>query len=230
MDGKSEAGQRCRLSRVHILPYWEGVAPEHARSYTLEKIELLRKTYPGKRIVVSEFGWPSQGYNRLDAEPGRLKQAEDHPDFVAEAERRGIEYNIIEAFDQTWKVNEGSVGAYWGLFDANRNLKFPLTGLVEKHEVVWKAVTGLGIGLLLTLSGLFWRRPTAAHALAFANCANALAFGLAAALAYPLEHYMNVAIAVMWGVGVLMLLPLTLITLTKVNELSEVLSAAARGA
>ena len=64
---------------VHILPYWEGVAPEQAVSYTIEKIDLLRKTYPGKRIVVSEFGWPSQGYNRLDAVPGRLIQAEDHP-------------------------------------------------------------------------------------------------------------------------------------------------------
>ena len=34
---------------------------------------------------------------------------------------------------------------------------------------------------------------------------------------------MNFGICVMWGIGVLMLLPLTLITLTKVNELAEVL-------
>jgi exo-beta-1,3-glucanase (GH17 family)/GT2 family glycosyltransferase len=208
---------------VHILPYWEGVPADQAVAYTIEKIELLKKTYPGKRIVVSEFGWPSQGYNRLDADPGPLTQAEIIRDFVAEAERRGIEYNIIEAFDQTWKVNEGSVGAYWGLFDSDRNQKFPLTGLVETHNVVWKAATGLAIGLLLTLSGLFWRRPTFAHALAFAVCANALAFGIAAALAYPFEHYMTFGISVMWGVGVLMLIPLTLITLTKVNELAEVL-------
>ena len=64
---------------VHILPYWEGIAPEQAVSYTLEKIDLLRKTYPGKRIVVAEFGWPSQGYNRLDAVPGPLTAGGDHP-------------------------------------------------------------------------------------------------------------------------------------------------------
>lgn len=208
---------------VHILPYWEGVAPDQAVAYTIEKVELLRKTYPGKRIVVSEFGWPSQGYNRLKADPGQLTQAQIIRDFIAEAERRGIEYNIIEAFDQTWKVNEGSVGAYWGIFDAERNQKFPLTGLVDEPDVFWKAVTGLSIGLLLTLGGLLWRRPTQAHALAFAFCANALAFGIAAALAYPFEHYMTIGIGVMWGIGVLMLVPLTLITLTKVNELSEVL-------
>ena len=208
---------------VHILPYWEGVAPENAVSYTLEKIDLLRKTYPGKRIVVSEFGWPSQGYNRLDAVPGRLIQAEVIRDFVAEAERRGIEYNIVEAFDQTWKTNEGSVGAYWGLFDADRVAKFPLTGVVETNGILDKAAAGLAIGFLLTALGLRYRRPTLGHALVFAVCANALGFGIAAALAYPFENYMNFGIAVMWGVGVLMLLPLTLITLTKVHELAEVL-------
>jgi exo-beta-1,3-glucanase (GH17 family)/cellulose synthase/poly-beta-1,6-N-acetylglucosamine synthase-like glycosyltransferase len=208
---------------VHILPYWEGIAPEQAVSYTLEKVESLRKTYPGKRIVVAEFGWPSQGYNRLDAVPGPLLQAQIIRDFVAEAERRGIEYNIVEAFDQTWKTNEGSVGAYLGLFDADRNAKFPLTGLVETHDVVWKAAAGLLIGMGLSMLGLRYRRPTLGHALAFALCANALAFGMAAALAYPFENYMNFGICVMWIIGVLMLLPLTMVVLAKVHELSEVL-------
>ena len=208
---------------VHILPYWEGIAPEQAVSYTLEKIELLRKTYPGKRIVVAEFGWPSQGYNRLDAVPGQLLQAEVIRDFIAEAERRGIEYNIVEAFDQTWKTNEGSVGAYWGLFDADHNAKFPMTGLVATQDAVWKAAAGLAIGILLSILGLRYRRPTLAHALAFSLCANALAFGIAAALAYPFENYMNFGVSVMWIIGVLMLLPLTMVTLTKMQELSEVL-------
>lgn len=208
---------------VHILPYWEGIAPENAVSYTIEKYELLRRTYPGKRIVIAEFGWPSQGYNRMDAVPGQIEQAQIIRDFIAEAEKRGIEYNIVEAFDQTWKTNEGSVGAYWGIFDADRNLKFPLTGLVETKDVLWKGLAGVAIGLALTVLGLRIRRPTFGHALAFALCANALAFGIAAAIAYPVENYVTAGIMVMWGVGVLMLVPLTLITLAKVHELSEVL-------
>ena len=47
-------------------------------------------------------------------------------DFVARAEAYGIDYNIIEAFDQPWKTNEGGVGAYWGLFDASRQRKVHL--------------------------------------------------------------------------------------------------------
>jgi cellulose synthase/poly-beta-1,6-N-acetylglucosamine synthase-like glycosyltransferase len=159
----------------------------------------------------------------MEAVPGQLQQAQILRDFIVEAERRGIEYNIVEAFDQTWKTNEGSVGAYWGVFDAERNLKFPLTGLVETQDVLWKGAGGVAIGLALTVLGLRFRRPTLAHALAFGFCANALAFGIAAALAYPFENYMTAGIFVMWGVGVLMLVPLTLITLAKVHELSEVL-------
>ena len=49
-------------------------------------------------------------------------------DFVARADAYGIDYNIIEAFDQPWKTNEGGVGPYWGLFDAARPRSSPGPG------------------------------------------------------------------------------------------------------
>ena len=72
-------------------------------------------------------------------------------DFIARAEAYGIDYNLIEAFDQPWKTNEGSVGAYWGVFDASRQAKFAWTGPVSDPDY-WK-VAGLAVllGLLLSL-------------------------------------------------------------------------------
>ena len=72
-------------------------------------------------------------------------------DFVARAEAIGIDYNIIEAFDQPWKTNEGGVGMYWGMFDAARKPKFAWTGPVSDPDH-WK-VAGLAVllGLLLSL-------------------------------------------------------------------------------
>ena len=61
----------------------------------------------------------------------------------------------------------------------------PATGaqFTKRHlQASWLAVA---IGLVLSMLGLRYRRPTLGHALAFAVCANALAFGMAAALAYP---------------------------------------------
>lgn len=208
---------------VHLLPYWEGIPPEEATKYALDRFEQLRKAYPGKRIVIAEFGWPSQGYNRFGAEPGQLAQAEIVRKFVAEAQRRGIEYNLVEAFDQEWKTNEGSVGAHWGLFDAGRSAKFPLTGMIEDNGLNWKAGVALALGLILTFVGLRSRRVTFKQAAVFAISANAMAAAIALTLAYPFETYLNTGILVMWGVGMIGVVPLALLTLAKVYELSEVL-------
>ncbi len=207
---------------VHILPYWEGVGADQAVSFTMDRLQELREAYPGKKIVISEFGWPSQGYNNRDAVPGELTQAAVIRDFIAEAERQGFEYNIIEAFDQPWKSNEGSVGAYWGLFDNTGNAKFPLSGAVEESGTLWKAVLALIIGAVLAVLGLMRGRATVGHALAFAMAANGVAAAVAIAAAYPFENYLNPGIAIMWTIGFILIVPLTLISLTKLNEIFAV--------
>jgi exo-beta-1,3-glucanase (GH17 family) len=59
--------------------------------------------FPGKRIVIAEFGWPSAGYNLKAANPGSFEQAVVLRDFVSRARSVGMEYNIVEAIDQPWK-------------------------------------------------------------------------------------------------------------------------------
>ena len=60
---------------AHVLPYWEGISDKAAVDHTIMIYNQLRQAYPGKRIVIAEFGWPSAGYNRRDADPGPLAQA-----------------------------------------------------------------------------------------------------------------------------------------------------------
>src|SRR5262249_41074997 len=48
---------------VHILPYWEGKPNTAAVDDAVASFNQLRQLYPGKRIVIAEFGWPSAGYN-----------------------------------------------------------------------------------------------------------------------------------------------------------------------
>ena len=46
----------------------------------------------------------------------------------------GLDYNLIEAFDQGWKYkSEGTVGAAWGLWTEGREPKFPLHGPVREN-------------------------------------------------------------------------------------------------
>ena len=113
---------------VHILPYWEGAPDQSAVDAAIGGYHQLRQMYPGKRIVIAEFGWPSAGYNFKLAQPGYFEQAHVIRDFVARANAIGIDYNIIEALDQPWKISEGSVGAYWGLFNSAGQQKFAWSG------------------------------------------------------------------------------------------------------
>lgn len=116
---------------VHLLPYWEGIAVDEAVDYVLSRMELLEETFPGKPIVIGEVGWPSHGRVRDNAVPSRSHAATFLRRFLERADGRGYEYFLMEAFDQPWKrYVEGEVGAYWGVFDADRAPKYDFTGPV----------------------------------------------------------------------------------------------------
>lgn len=100
---------------AHVLPYWENFTDKQAVDQAVDRFNLLRDLFPGKRVVIAEFGWPSAGYNLLNAVPGQFEQASVLRNFVTRAEAIGMDYNIVEAIDQPWKFFEGGVGPYWGV-------------------------------------------------------------------------------------------------------------------
>jgi cellulose synthase/poly-beta-1,6-N-acetylglucosamine synthase-like glycosyltransferase/exo-beta-1,3-glucanase (GH17 family) len=207
----------------HNLPFWEQQRAERAIDYALEKYDMLRGRYPGKRVLIGEFGWPSQGYNRMGAIPDPIKQAQVVRKFLKEAERRGIDYNIVEAFDQPWKTFEASnAGPYWGLYNTARQAKFKLQGPVQEARI-GVAAGGILIGAFITISGLSRHRPTFGHALAYAVAANAIGAGIMSAAVYPFDYYLNFGLWIMWTIGFLMMLPLAIITLAKIHEIAEVI-------
>ena len=70
-------------------------------------------------------GWPSQGASLEGAFPSK----ENALKYFINAQNWSFEDNIemfyFSSFDESWKVGvEGDVGAYWGLWDKDENLKF----------------------------------------------------------------------------------------------------------
>jgi glucan 1,3-beta-glucosidase len=126
---------------VHILPYWEDnpVGIDHALDHVRNIYAKVQDAFPGKRILIGETGWPSAGRPRLYAMPSLINEARFIREFVAYAEQNHVPYNIIEAFDQPWKrIQEGTVGGYWGLYDVDANPKFSFTGSVSARSN-WQA-------------------------------------------------------------------------------------------
>jgi exo-beta-1,3-glucanase (GH17 family)/GT2 family glycosyltransferase len=207
---------------AHILPYWDHRTASEAVGFTLDTFDKLRQQHRGKRIVIAEFGWPSGGYNYGRAEPGRLEQATVLRQFVARADALGIDYNVIEAFDQPWKTLEGSVGRYWGMFDASRQPKFAWTGPID-HADYWKiAAIGIAIGFLISLP-ILGRAATFREAVLLAAASHVVGAWAAIVFEYWNAHYFVLGAGIALWVGMLLLIPLVIIAFARVKEIAAVL-------
>jgi len=143
---------------VHILPYWEGLPVSAALDYVDMRYQELRRAYPGKPILIAEVGWPSAGHRRDGAEASRVAQAEFVRSFLNRAARDRYDYFIMEAFDQPWKrALEGEAGAHWGVYNSDRELKFPFIGPVAEYPH-WQSQALLATLLaLLPMIWFLWR-------------------------------------------------------------------------
>ncbi len=158
---------------VHLLPYWEGLPVMEALDYSFDRLRQIEEKFPNKKIVIGEVGWPSQGDRRMGSFASPAHQAQFLREFLVQAQARNLDYFIMEAIDQPWKIdNEGRAGPYWGMLDADRQAKFPLVGPIET-DASWrtKAAVASTIGAL----ALFWFLVTF-HRM---RLASRIAFGVA---------------------------------------------------
>jgi cellulose synthase/poly-beta-1,6-N-acetylglucosamine synthase-like glycosyltransferase/exo-beta-1,3-glucanase (GH17 family) len=207
---------------AHILPYWENFSDQQAVDQAVYIYQMLRSQFPGKRIVIAEFGWPSAGYNLRNADPGPFEQAVVLRNFVARAEAIGMEYNIVEAIDQPWKFFEGGVGPYWGILNADREPKFAWTGPVV-NENYWKlAGIALLVGILLSLPILRLERPTVVQTLMLSAAANGVGAWAATVFAYWIGHYFVFGSAFALTLGLILLVPLVLIAMARIEEIAAI--------
>jgi glucan 1,3-beta-glucosidase len=109
--------------------------------------------------MVGETGWPSQGSSRQGANASLVDEARYLRGFLRYAATAKMPYNIFDAYDQPWqRAQEGTVGGYWGMYDANARPKFAMQGpVVEEPQWVLGWVAGAAGTALFMFAGL-WRR------------------------------------------------------------------------
>ncbi|TAH44212.1 MAG: beta-1,6-glucan synthase [Betaproteobacteria bacterium] len=156
---------------VHILPFWEDepVDIEHALTHVADIHGRVSAHFSGKRLLIGETGWPSEGRQREESKPSHVNQARYIREFVHQAHAHGWDYNLIEALDQPWKRRlEGTVGGYWGMLEAQTlKPKFPLAGPVTERTSALGPLVGAGVGafiallLAATTRGTDWLRSVA---------------------------------------------------------------------
>jgi exo-beta-1,3-glucanase (GH17 family) len=117
--------EACDVILANCYPFWESCPAEHALLYMKEMYRTAQAAANGKRVIVSETGWPNIG----SAEGGAVPSYENAIKYLVDtyqwAEAESIEIFYFSSFDEAWKVDaEGDVGAYWGLWDKDGNPKY----------------------------------------------------------------------------------------------------------
>jgi len=115
----------CDVLMTNCYPYWEGCPREHAVAYMQDMYRRTRAVAGGKRVIVTETGWPHIG----SAFHGSVPSVDNAMRYFVDTCRWGAEDEVeifyFAAFDEAWKVGaEGDVGAYWGLWDTDGALKY----------------------------------------------------------------------------------------------------------
>ncbi len=109
----------------NCYPYWEGCDIDGSLGHMQQMFGQASAAAMGKQVIITETGWPSEGGSLK----GAFSSAENAMKYFINAqvwaEQANVSLFYFSSFDESWKTgDEGDVGAYWGLWDKNENLKF----------------------------------------------------------------------------------------------------------
>jgi GPH family glycoside/pentoside/hexuronide:cation symporter len=115
----------CDVLLVNCYPFWEGCSIEQSATYLKQMYAVTQKVSSGKPVIITETGWPNQGDQTNNAQPSEINAMKYFIDSANWAQQNEVPLFYFSSFDESWKVHhEGDVGARWGLWDKNEQLKF----------------------------------------------------------------------------------------------------------
>ncbi len=117
--------EACDVILANCYPFWEGCTAEHSLLYMKEMYRRAVHAANGKKVIISETGWPNVGTPEGGAVPSFDNAIKYFINTCQWAEEEDIEIVYFSSFDETWKVDaEGDVGAYWGIWDKDGSCKY----------------------------------------------------------------------------------------------------------
>jgi len=117
--------EACDVILANCYPYWEGCPMEYSLNHMKEMFRQAVDAGNGKRVIITETGWPSEGGSLRGAMASRENAMKYFINAQAWSAKEDIDMFYFSSFDESWKTgSEGDVGAYWGLWDKDEKLKF----------------------------------------------------------------------------------------------------------
>jgi exo-beta-1,3-glucanase (GH17 family) len=124
-ENHPRVAEACDVLLVNCYPFWESCEASFALLHMQEMYARAVKVAKGKKVIISETGWPSIGSPFGAAIPSNDNALEYFINAYQWAKEEDIDIFYFSSFDESWKTgDEGDVGAYWGLWDKNGKLKY----------------------------------------------------------------------------------------------------------
>ncbi len=125
----------CDVIYANCYPYWEGCSIEYSLLYMKDMYRRAADAAKGKKVIISETGWPSSGSAHENSQPSMENALAYFVNTQLWAKEDNIDVYYFSSFDEEWKTgDEGDVGAFWGIWDKDGNLKFACTKLTRSDE------------------------------------------------------------------------------------------------
>ncbi|NEV92691.1 glycosyl hydrolase [Psychroflexus sp. YR1-1] len=115
----------CDVILSNCYPFWEKCHHDYALTHMQQMYGQALQAARGKKVIITETGWPSAGESLGAAEPSTENALKYFINTQLWCKKAGIESFYFSSFDESWKVGaEGVVGAYWGIWDKLEKLKY----------------------------------------------------------------------------------------------------------
>jgi len=115
----------CDVIFTNCYPFWEGCHIDYSLVYMKNMYYSVLRQAKGKRVVISETGWPNIGTAFESSEPSTENALRYFINTQQWSQEEDIEIMYFTSFDEAWKIDaEGDVGAYWGIWDKDGKLKY----------------------------------------------------------------------------------------------------------
>lgn len=117
--------EACDVILANCYPFWEFCHIDYSLMYMKQMYFQAKQAAGSKPVIITETGWPSQGEDHHGAQPSKESALRYFLNTQQWSQKDDINIFYFTSFDESWKVGaEGDVGAYWGIWDKDENLKY----------------------------------------------------------------------------------------------------------
>lgn len=124
-EARPKITDACDVILSNCYPFWEGCMLDYSLPYMKDMYYRAVKAANGKKVIITETGWPNKGSKFYGAVPGDKNALVYFINSMLWSLEEDIEMFYFSSFDESWKIGaEGDLGAFWGIWDKDEKLKY----------------------------------------------------------------------------------------------------------